>query len=305
PSWDDIAPEQETYIENWMTEFEDVLASENFADPNDGYSKYINVESFIDHMLLNELSRNVDGYRLSTYMYKTKDKEDDPGQLYMGPVWDYNLAFGNADYCDGSTIEGWAYDFNDVCPNDFWQVHFWWERLLQDPIFREELKAKWMKLRNGKFSNTNIENWIDGFESQLQEPQARNFQRWPVLGEYVWPNDYVGDSYQEEVDYLRSWLMDRLAWMDQAFDIELSTENGLLGEQVILSPNPAMNNLHVEGDFITEGVSFEIISLEGKRMMKGVLAGKSTIQIDQLPKGNFLLVLNNENHQITQKFVKI
>lgn len=305
PAWDDIQPEQSAYIQNWITDFEDVLASDNFADPNDGYSKYINVETFIDHMLLNELSRNVDAYRLSTYMYKTKDKEDKPGQLYMGPVWDYNLAFGNADYCDGSNIEGWAYDFNDVCPEDYFQVHFWWERLLEDPIFESEVKAKWMKLRNGKFSNANVNAWIDEFEAQLSGPQARNFQRWPVLGTYVWPNNYIGDTYEEEVDYLRGWLMDRMSWMDQAYDIELSAASDFSEDQLKISPNPAYDMLKIEGELVKQNMDYEILGMDGKTIKQGEIADSGFIHIDQLPRGSFILLLRDEAQTFTQKFVKI
>lgn len=305
PDWDEIVPEQAAYIQNWMNEFEDVLASDNFADPVDGYSKYINVETFIDHLLLNELSRNVDAYRISTYMYKTKDQEDDLGQLYMGPVWDYNLAFGNADYCSGSDITGWAYDFNDVCENDSYQVHFWWKRLLEDPIFEQETKEKWQKLRNGKFSNANVNAWIDGFAAQLEVPQARNFERWPVLGEYVWPNNFTGDTYSSEVEYLRTWLMDRMNWMDETFDIELSVESDFTPQQLNISPNPAQNILNIEGSLLVDRMSYEILSLEGKTFTRGNLNSTNQVQIDNLPRGSYFIILSNEDRQYVQKFVKI
>ena len=305
PSWDDIVPEQKTYIKNWMTQFEDVLASNNFADPVEGYSKYINVESFIDHMLLNELSRNVDGYRLSTFMYKTKDKVDDLGQLYMGPVWDYNLAFGNADYCRGWDTGGWAYNFNEDCSDDYWQVHFWWKRLLEDPIFEAEVKEKWMKLRNGKFSNANINAWIDGFEAQLEVPQARNFQRWPVLGIYVWPNKFIGDTYQEEVDYLRIWLMERLYWMDQDFDIELSVETDFTADQLQISPNPALDILELRGEFINENMTYEILSLTGKQMISGTVNSSNQVEVNELPRGTFFFHLIGSEKSYVIKFIKI
>jgi len=305
PAWDDIQDEQKAYIQNWMTEFEDVLSSNNFADPEEGYSKYINVETFIDHMLLNELSRNVDAYRLSTYMYKTKDKEDDLGQLYMGPVWDYNLAFGNADYCQGSTIEGWAYDFNDNCSEDYHQVHFWWKRLLEDPIFAQELKEKWMKLRNGKFSNANVNAWIDGFEDQLTGPQARNFEKWPVLGIYVWPNNFIGNTYKEEVDYLRGWLMDRMSWMDQAFDIELSVDPSVIDDLVKITPNPVSDVINIKGEFVKENMTFEVLGLDGKTILNGKINTSFQIPIEQLPRGTFFLSLNDGEKNHTQKFIKI
>ena len=94
-----MLPQQLDYIEHFMDSFEYALAGPNFTDTLIGYSKYIDVNSFIDLYIINELSKNIDGYRLSTYMYKDRDSND--GKLIMGPFWDYNLAFGNADYCNG------------------------------------------------------------------------------------------------------------------------------------------------------------------------------------------------------------
>ena len=130
PDAEDITVAQKEYISNYISDFEDALSSENFTDVDTGYPAYIDVASFIDFFILNELANNVDGYRLSTYMHKDKNEK-----LRMGPIWDFNLAFGNADYCDGGSTNVWAYKFNDRCSNDFWLVPFWWERLMQDPTY--------------------------------------------------------------------------------------------------------------------------------------------------------------------------
>lgn len=300
PDAGDIQPEQKEYIENWMTAFEDNLASDDYTDPVVGYRKRINTESFIDYMLLNELSRNVDGYRLSTYMYKDKDLNDD--ELHLGPVWDYNLAFGNADYCNGSDIEGWAYDFNDVCSDDSFQVHFWWKRLLTDPTFEADLKDKWMRLRNGKFTNANINALIDGFEAQLQEPQQRNFQRYPILGQYIWPNNFVGDTYQSEVDYLREWIMERMAWMDAEFDIELSAEESEL-KDIRLSPNPTSGVIQIIGESIDNNATLEVLNLTGQTLMK--TAFSNSIDVSSLERGNYLIHISSNEGVIVKKFVKM
>ncbi|NNE78280.1 MAG: hypothetical protein HKN31_14550, partial [Pricia sp.] len=144
PGAEDITPEQKTYISTYMGQFEDALASDSFTDPDVGYAAYVDVDSFIDFFLLNELANNVDAYRLSTFMHK--DKND---KLKMGPIWDFNLAFGNADYCSGGESNVWAYRFNERCPSDFWQVPFWWGRLLEDPEFVSQLQERWNVLRGG------------------------------------------------------------------------------------------------------------------------------------------------------------
>ncbi len=97
-----------------MTTFEKALKGAQFKDKVNGYAKYIDVESFIDFMIMQEITRNVDGYRLSTYLHKQKDS--DGGKLVMGPFWDFNLGFGNADYCSGWKTNGWMYnEFNAEC----------------------------------------------------------------------------------------------------------------------------------------------------------------------------------------------
>ena len=302
PAWDNIVPEQKTYIQNWITDFEDLLAGPDYTDDDIGYRKSINTESFIDFMLLNELSRNVDGYRLSTYMFKDKDSKDD--ELHMGPVWDYNLAFGNANYCDGSRIDGWAYDFNDVCGDDLYQMHFWWKRLLSDPTFAEDLADKWMRLRNGKFTNSNINSLIDLFEDQLAIPQVRNFQKWDILGTEIWPNAFVGSTYASEVEYLRTWLMDRMAWMDNAFDIDLSAqESEAVG--VFISPNPVHDVIEIKGDFVENANTIEVYNLSGQPMEVEVDMTTKNVNVTHLNKGMYLLKIVNDKIHLTKRFVKI
>ena len=213
PKAEKITTQQKDYIKEYVNNFEDALASDDFTDPEKGYRAYIDVDSFIDFFLLNEVSHNVDGFRLSTYMHKDKN-----GKLKMGPIWDFNLAFGNANYCGGGDTDSWAYQFNSRCPNDFWAVPFWWERFLQDPEFVSRLKARWAELRGNVLSDASILNKIDDYETLLNKSGSvdENFKVWQILGVYVWPNNYVGKTYQEELNYLQEWIKSRLTWMDRA-----------------------------------------------------------------------------------------
>ena len=215
PDAEDITTEQKVYISNYVTQFEDVLASDDFTDPALGYASYIDVDSFIDFFLLNELSNNVDGYRLSTFMYKDKNEK-----LKIGPIWDFNLAFGNANYCSGSETNVWAYKFNERCSEDFWQVPFWWNRLLQDPEFVSRLKDRWNSLRGGVLSNGSIDSKVDGYITTLNKAGSieSNFNTWNILGTYIWPNNFVGSSHSDEIGYLKNWTNDRLSWLDGAIN---------------------------------------------------------------------------------------
>ncbi len=215
PKAEDITSEQKTYISNYIIDFETALASENFTDVDTGYAQYIDVPSFVDFFILNELSNNVDGYRISTWMHKDKNEK-----LKMGPIWDFNLAFGNADYCSGGETNVWAHRFNDRCPGDFWAVPFWWSRLLEDPAFVAQLKERWNELRGATLSNTAILSKVDGYIDTLEEANAikTNFDAWAVFGVYVWPNKFIGSSYAEETAYLKNWITDRTQWLDAAID---------------------------------------------------------------------------------------
>ncbi len=204
-----MLPQQLDYIEHFVDSFEYALDGPNFADTLIGYSKYIDVNSFIDLYIINELSRNIDGYRLSTYMYK--DRNSNGGKLIMGPFWDYNLAFGNAYYCDGWSTSGWEQDgsCSDVGNNPFW-----FERLLDDTTYQNKLKCRWEYLRERSFHQDSVFNFIDSIALYLNDAQQRNFQKWDILGTYIWPNYYIGNTYQEEIDILKDWLEDRLVWLD-------------------------------------------------------------------------------------------
>ena len=201
PDCDDIVPEQKLYIQNYIYSFEEALFSDHFADTVNGYRQFIDLNSFLDYFIVNEISKNIDAYRLSTFMYKDKDSKD--GKLTFGPVWDYNIAFGNTDYMDG-------YKTNGLIATS----HVWWNRLLQDTTFNNALKTRWSKIRKEQFSNTQILNIIDSLAYILEESQQRNFQRWNILGTQVWPNYYIGHSYENEISFLKFWITNRLNWLD-------------------------------------------------------------------------------------------
>lgn len=213
PDAEDITTQQKDYISTYIANFESVLASDDFTDPTNGYAAHIDVDSFIDFFLLNELSNNVDGYRISTYMHKDKNEK-----LKMGPIWDFNLAFGNADYCDGGETNVWAYKFNERCPDDFWEVPFWWDRLMEDPAFVTKLKDRWNALRGSSLADASILGKVDGYIKSLTDAGAvqENFNRWPIFGTYVWPNNFIGNSYSEEMAYLKQWVSARTLWLDNA-----------------------------------------------------------------------------------------
>src|SRR6185437_2439779 len=124
PKAEDITSQQSAYIKSDVDDFENSLAANNFQDTAEGFRKYADENSFIDYFIVNEISRNVDAYRISSFFHK--DRNSINPKIIAGPVWDYDIAFRNANYCVGSDTTGWAYQFNYVCKDDGHQVPFWW-----------------------------------------------------------------------------------------------------------------------------------------------------------------------------------
>lgn len=212
PEETELMPAQKTYIEDYVTDFETALNGPNFSDPVLGYRPYIDVQSFMDFLIMQELGRTVDGYRSSSFLHKQVNRYG--GKLSAGPMWDFNLSFGNADYCDAFLTSGWQYNFGQVCTGYVPEVPFWWGKLMTDTRFRNEIGCRWDDLRTGPLNTDSVHNWIDSVAAVLNESQARNFQRWPILGQYVNWNYFVGNTYQEEIDYMKQWIADRLTWLD-------------------------------------------------------------------------------------------
>lgn len=209
PDFEDLNTAQKQYIQTYIQEFEEALLNDDFSgDLPRKYMEYIDIESFAKFFILNELSANPDAYRLSTYLNKQRGEK-----LKMGPIWDFNLAFG----LDGrSATSVWIYEYNKRYPNDLWLIHFWWTQLLEDPMFKAEIKKQWQDYRAGVLSNANINRVIQEQQTLLEKNNAieRNFKRWEVLGVALPFNDFVGKDYEEESNYLKDWIVDRMAWMD-------------------------------------------------------------------------------------------
>ena len=207
PKADEINFNQKSYIQNYIKDFEVALINEDFSDPNRAYMKYIDLPSFVDFFILNELSANPDAYRLSTYMHKDRGEK-----LKMGPIWDFNLAFGN----DARSAEQqWIYKFNDRNPADLWLVHFWWLKLLEDPIFKVSVKDRWNQIQsqiNPTLINGKIDAWVEYLE--VNGAVDRNFERWETEGVPLVFNSFVGASFEEDVEYLKAWYQRRVDWMD-------------------------------------------------------------------------------------------
>jgi hypothetical protein len=185
----------------------------------------LNTGSFVDFLILSEVSKEVDKYRYSTYFHKKKESKGN--EIFAGPVWDFNLGYANVNYWSfGLTAEGWLFD--EVEDND-WSIMFWWKRLMEDPYFNKLVATRWNSLREKEFSDENISQLIDSLTLLLDEPQQRNYVRWPILGVYIWPNyNWANNAYSDEVSYFENWLYERIAWMDNNVNETVLNSNATL-----------------------------------------------------------------------------
>lgn len=185
-----------------VQQFEDVLFSAGFTDPNTGYARYADVDSFIDWYLVSEITKNNDSrFQSSVYLFYDADMK----KYRMGPLWDFDIAMGNIDYEDSQYPEG------------FWiKDSVWFGRLFEDPSFVSRLKNRYNEKRA---ELETIFKYIDEHAAYLSKPQEYNFMKWTILDEKVWPNPQTAGSYSGEVDYLKSWIRQRLNWLDTAIEM--------------------------------------------------------------------------------------
>lgn len=311
----DIVIQQKNYIQAYIDSFEVALNGPNFADPLIGFRKYADENSFIDYFILNEISRNVDGYRLSTFLHK--DKNSNGGKLKIGPAWDYNLAWWNANYCNGNSTTGWAYNFNSVCPTDYWQNPFWWTRLMQDSQFKNNLKCRWTQLRQTTLNTTVLSNFIDSIALFLDESQQRHFTAWPILGVYTWPNPSpIPADYAGEITAMKTWILSRVAWMDANIPGTCTVginEISDFEQSFFAYPNPFTNSIKLSFYLpenekasirITDMLGRVVYEEQGKTHQKGDNTIEINLDAQSIEKGIYFISYTSNGNTVSKKIVK-
>ena len=234
PRHNQLVQVQKDYLRNYIMEFEAAMASPQMSQV---YEQYVDVPSWIDYWIATEIFKHVDGYKLSFYMYKEKDS--DGGKIHFGPLWDLNLAYGNFDFgTESPAPSGWSWVWA------YWGYlrPFWVASLSTIPEIQNLTKCRWEELRQEALHLGGLLDFIDENAELIEEARIRNFERWPVLGVYVWPNDYVGATYEDELNFLKTWLINRITWMDANMPGDCSavtaTEVPAGGLKLDAFPNP-------------------------------------------------------------------
>jgi hypothetical protein len=239
PSSGDITSEQAIYIQQVFNDLAAKTGSRNSSISN-GYPSIIDVPSFIDYMIIAEIASNADSYQFSTYFHKDKG-----GKLRAGPVWDYNLTYGNDLFLwgfDRSFYDVWQFDYENTGAK-------FWKDLFLDPTFKCYWAKRWFQLTaaNGPLHYNTIENKIDAYLNLLSESQTREQQRWDTVTEQ-----------SNNITAMKSWIKNRINWINNTVGSSANCNN-------VSTPNLVITKINYhpleDGDFSSKDLEFiEIIN---------------------------------------------
>ena len=207
PDEDSITTQQKNYIRSQYNQME----------TDNGWKQKLDLKTFLRQFLVGEVSGNTDTY-WSVYMYKHRSNDT----IYVGPCWDFDLAFDNDNrtypvnnrtdyiYRSGGSSVGYMRSLVDKI-------------VVYDAGARQQLKDLWAQIRQSGFTEESMLDYINGQGQMLEQSQRLNFTRWKILSQCVHLNPSARGSYQAEVDVVRSYMRNRIAWMDNKLGFDVST----------------------------------------------------------------------------------
>ena len=284
-------------VRDYMTEVENAVFSSNFTHPETGWRKYFDIYSFIDWYLVNEISKNPDARDISSvYMYYDPAFE----KLFKGPLWDFDLGFGNY----GTFQDMYVWPGTVRSPQGFWISHHsnvgwpppakkFYPRLFEDPTFVAAVVQRW---NDKKTEIDNVLAFIDDRVEYLNDAQIRNFQKWPIAQNRVELEkpEQGNHTFEWEVNFLKNWLSQRIAWLDNAFNQmitfrsiqDIRTNPNLNNGTAVIISGVALNNqddiTDTTNDFFVQSGDFGI-KIIGKTVMEVISSELYTPGISPRP----------------------
>ena len=221
---------QQEWVSDLFRQFQRSLQRPDINDP-DGYSKYIDVDAWIDYHIMQVVMYNADALGLSIFYHKDRE-----GKLAAGPLWDLNLT-AESTRIDDDDPSLWTTGANFFNAN-------WWNDLFRDPGFWQRYVDRWHTLRQTVLSDENISDVIIGFGNEIGESANRNAERWPdnsyrqLSG---FNSGFLDGTFQGEVDHIRTWMKARTQFLDETFAgaAEIAIDGSTLGNVsgVVVSPD--------------------------------------------------------------------
>ena len=301
-----IKPEQKEYISNYINDFEDAAFGSDFTN-DDGfrYTDYINLNSFVDFVIINEFTKNSDGYKLSSYMHKDKDSKG--GKLTAGPIWDFDQSYGLSTVCSSDKTGGWTYLQNQEHCEDVATMPLWWQEMMSDPIFINRLNCRWKDFRSSFLHRDSLYLWMDTQTTSLEDPLGRNFTRWDFIGNNIWFEPFpIPETYDGEITYMKSWIAERLGWMDANLvgncDEDITTTKAVLSnDNFSFVPNPATDNILLSN---LKGERIIIHDAKGKELIStSINESEKRLDLSTLSRGIYFITEELAGNRITKKLI--
>ncbi|MDR2622644.1 MAG: CotH kinase family protein [Dysgonamonadaceae bacterium] len=203
PKDDEIVAEQETYIRNYINNFESKLFATDFKNPETGYRSMVDTTSLINWYIACELTGNSDSF-WSTYIYKRRSDN----KLYFGPLWDFDIAFNN-DNRLGNAVR-------KLMREHAHSPRTWIEQFWKDEWFQKAVERRWKALVDDNLLGR-LTTYIDETAALMDASQKKNFQRWNILNTRVYRETYLFATYQQGTDFLKSYLSERINFLNESF----------------------------------------------------------------------------------------
>lgn len=271
PKDDKIVPAQSAYIQSHFEQMERALDAYNYRDAKYGYRKYIDVPSMIRQFLVGEITGNTDTY-WSTYMYKKRNED----LLYFAPSWDFDIALEN----DARTYPINSYSDWICFARGSWAngVRSMMSRIFTDPAFNSELSEIYAYYRNaGLISESDLLSKVDELAAEINDSQKLNFIRWNMLNSRVHQNPRTYGSYQGEVDNVKSFLRNRIKWMDHKLNYIASAVETNSMANIYLNQNG--NTISIEG--ISDESGINIYDIAGRIILSDKINAGYTTTLNQ------------------------
>lgn len=291
---------EKAHLKNSMNLFEEAVFSPDFTNSKgEGLSDVADLKSFVDFILVNEMSKNSDGYKLSSYLHKDSDLKDK--RWKAGPIWDFDQTYGVSSVCSGDNYSGWTFLENyDGC-EDLNSMPLWYENLVKDAGFCNLLNNRWIAFRSSFLHQDSVNQWIDDYELLIREARQRNFQKWDVIGDAIWIEpDGFPTTYEGEIKQLKDWMKNRFEWMDRNLRglCEFSSEKNW----VKIYPNPSFGEVTIN---IVPGTSISITDMSGKLIWDAGLIKESkyVFNTSQLAAGCYVVYSKSSRGTYSGKFV--
>ena len=283
------------YIKGHFEKLQAAVFSTNYKDPENGFRKYLDVSSFVRHFLVGEISGNTDTY-WSTYMYKNRGED----KFYVGPVWDFDIAYDN----DNRTYPinsrtNWIYLRGSSARNMNTMVN----QILSDPDMIAEIEAVYAHYRNKKIiTEEKLMEVIDNYATALDESQKLNFTRWKIMNQSVHQNPRIWGSYDAEVENVRKYTKARIAWMDNKLNyVPAEEEVNISNVQEDVQPNLLIrteaNRLSILG--VSDLLQINIFDINGKLISQEKTKNNYA---KTLNKGAYILTITNMKTSVAKTY---